>query len=94
MPILDDEDEMWRGVEELRSAFRDAGRDPESLGVRVTPELIRDTRGRVDLDRSLEALPGLQKAGASVASFALAACVRRREEIPEFMERLGEVAAR
>ena len=60
--------------------------------MRVTPELARDATGRIDLDRTLDALPKLEEAGGSVASFALAACVRSRAEIPAFLERLGRGA--
>ena len=94
MPLLNREEELWSGVERLRSAFREAGRDPDALGVRVSPEIARDASGRVDLEKTLDALPKLEAAGASVASFALAACVRRRDEIPAFLERLGRGGAR
>jgi probable F420-dependent oxidoreductase len=92
MPLLDRDEELWSGVEQLRRAFREAGRDPDSLGVRVTPELARDATGRIDLDRTLDALPKLEEAGGSVASFALAACVRSRDEIPGFLQRVGRGA--
>jgi hypothetical protein len=46
------------------------------------------------MDRTLEQLAPLRDAGATQASFALAAFVRKREQIPGFLEKLGAAAGR
>ena len=90
MPLLDSEKELWDGAARLREAFRAAGRDPASLGVRATP-LVLDKDRRPDLERSLAELPRLAEQGATVASFALAAFARSREEIRPVLEAIARV---
>ncbi len=89
MPLLDSEKELFEGAERLRQAFREAGRDPASLGVRASPMVLDG--GRPDLERSLAELPRLEEAGVTVASFALAAFARGPDQIAPFLERLGRV---
>ena len=62
----------------------------------VTPRRVDDKHGRrdkrPDVERSLSAaLPGLQEAGVTVASFALAAFAYRPEDVRPFLERLGKL---
>ena len=52
-----------------------------------------DARGRVDLERTLEAVPALRQAGVTVAAFALGRFVNTRDEIRPFLERLGRIDA-
>ena len=60
--------------------------------MRGTVAPVRGTDKRPDLERSLAAtLPALREAGASVASFALAAFAYRPEEVRPFLERLGKL---
>ena len=95
MPVGAQQDELVAGAAKLRAACRAAGRDPSTLGVRgtVTPIRVDDKRDkRPDVERSLSAaLPGLQEAGVTVASFALAAFAYRPEDVRPFLERLGKL---
>jgi hypothetical protein len=60
--------------------------------VRGTIAPVRGSDKRPDLERSLEAaLPSLRDAGATHASLALAAFVRRAEDIRPFLEQLGKL---
>ncbi len=89
MPLLRSEQELFEGAKVLREAFAAAGRDPATLGIRAPVPLATDSSGRPDLERTLGELPRLREAGATVASFALAAHARSRDEIAPFLERLG-----
>ncbi len=91
-PIGSDLAELAAGVARLRDAFRAAGRDPATLGVRANAPLALDERSRPDLDRTLAGLPALQEAGATVAAFPLGAFARERAEIPGFLEALARAA--
>jgi probable F420-dependent oxidoreductase len=92
MPIALSSEALRQGVDRLRAAFAEAGRDPAALEVRAAAPIVRDASGRPDLDATLEALPALAEAGATVASFALAAFVSAPEQIRPFLERLGNAA--
>jgi probable F420-dependent oxidoreductase len=89
MPIGSDLAEIAAGIALLRDAFERAGRDPSTLGVRANVSPVLSGRGRIDLDATLASLPGLRAAGITVAAFPVARYVRRREEIPEFLDRIG-----
>ena len=83
------DEELATGIETLRAGFAEAGRDPETLGVRIGAPIGLDRDGRPDLDRTLAQLGALQEQGATVASFALAAFAHRPEDVRPFLERLG-----
>ncbi|MCH6562728.1 MAG: TIGR03619 family F420-dependent LLM class oxidoreductase [Myxococcales bacterium] len=86
-------EELERGTQWLRRAYEGAGRDPDSIGVRSMVPVALDARGRVDLERTLEAVPALRQAGVTVAAFALGRFVNTRDEIRPFLERLGRIDA-
>ncbi len=93
MPLGLTLEELERGTQWLRRAYEGAGRDPDSIGVRSMVPVALDARGRVDLERTLEAVPALRQAGVTVAAFALGRFVKTRDEIRPFLERLGRIAA-
>ena len=93
MPIALSLEELEQASRRLRDACENAGRDPDSIGVRSMAPVAADAGGRVDLERTLAGLPALRKAGVTVAAFALGRFVHTRDEIRPFLERLGRIAA-
>jgi len=93
MPVAPDLDELRQGREKIGTALVEAGRQPDSVGIRGALGPVRGEKGP-DMERTLAQLGPLQDAGATVASFALAAFVRKREQIPAFFEKLGAAAGR
>jgi probable F420-dependent oxidoreductase len=93
MPVAPDLAELREGGEKIRAAFAAAGRDASSVGIRGAVAPVRGERGP-DMEKTLAQLAPLQEAGATWASFALAAFVRKREQIPAFFEKLGKAAGR
>jgi len=91
MPVSPGPGELRQGRARIREALEAAGRDPGSVGIRGAVAPVRGRHG-VELERSLEALGPLQDAGATVASFPLAAFARSRDEIRPLLERLGSVS--
>jgi len=89
LPMETEPGAIARGVERLRRAYERAGRDPGTLGVRANAPVATDAAGRPDWDATLAGLPRLREAGVSIAGFALARCVRSREEIPGWLARLA-----
>ena len=87
MPLGLTTQELKDGVSRLRDAFRAAGRDPDSLGVRV------GVPAGVDLERALESIAELQEAGSTLVSFALGRFVASAEQVRPFLERLGRLTA-
>jgi alkanesulfonate monooxygenase SsuD/methylene tetrahydromethanopterin reductase-like flavin-dependent oxidoreductase (luciferase family) len=83
-------DELARGVDLIRVAFADAGRDPAHLGVRAGLAAVVDDSGRLDLERTLAPVPELEHVGVTVVSLGLGRFLQRREDIVPF---LNEVAA-
>ena len=57
--------------------------------MRVAAPLVLDADRRPELEGTLEGLAALEAAGATVASFALAAFCRHRDEVRPFLERLA-----
>jgi alkanesulfonate monooxygenase SsuD/methylene tetrahydromethanopterin reductase-like flavin-dependent oxidoreductase (luciferase family) len=94
MPIGDDPARLADDVGRLHEALRAAGREPAAVGVRAHAPVVSGAKGRPDLDATLARLPELARAGVTVAAFALARFVRRREEIPAFFEALAAGAPR
>jgi probable F420-dependent oxidoreductase len=82
--------ELAAGIERIRAAYRDAGRDPAALGVRAgVPVATRDS-GRPDLARTFADVEHLADIGVTLVSVALGRFLRRRGEIAPFLD---EVAA-
>lgn len=70
-------DVLAADVERLRQACREAGRNPDSVGVRAAAT-----------ERDPAAARALAAAGATCVSFALGRFTRSRDEIPSFFEGL------
>jgi probable F420-dependent oxidoreductase len=81
---------LAEGIERIRAAYRAAGRDPATLGVRAGVAVVTDDAGRLDLDRTLAELPRLAGAGVTLVSLALGRFLRDRASIGPF---LRDVAA-
>jgi probable F420-dependent oxidoreductase len=85
-------DELAPGIELLRAAFRDAGRDPAALGVRaglpaVAPE------GTLDLDATLAPVPDLEAVGVTYVSIGLGRFLRSGADVAPFLRDLGAAFA-
>jgi probable F420-dependent oxidoreductase len=91
MPLVTPE-VLWQGVDRLRESCSAAGRDPASLGVRVSPAIVPGPDGVPDLARGLVGLDELQERGATQAAYALAAFVREPAGIRPFLETLGRAS--
>jgi probable F420-dependent oxidoreductase len=83
-------DDLTGGIERIRAAYREAGRDPAQLGVRAGITVATHEDGRLDLARTLEAVPRLAEAGVTLISVALGRFLRDRGDVAPF---LREVAA-
>lgn len=92
MPMESGPGALAADLARVHAALRAAGRDPAAFGVRAHAPLVPGAGGRPDLERTLAGLPALREAGASVASFALAAFCREPGEVRPFLERLGREA--
>jgi probable F420-dependent oxidoreductase len=83
-------DDLTAGIEKIRAAYRDAGRDPADLGVRAGVAVTTRDDGRLDLTRTLEDVPRLADAGVTLISLALGRFLQDRGDVAPF---LSEVAA-
>jgi len=74
IPIMGETlDGLTAGVRAVREALTVAGRDPRRVGVQASLPTLRDPGGTADLARSLEAVPDLLAAGATVVNAYLTA---------------------
>ena len=94
MPLETDLEALGAAVGRIHQALLAAGRDPDAFGVRVAAPLVLDADRRPELEGTLEGLAALEAAGATVASFALAAFCRHRDEVRPFLERLASERGR
>jgi probable F420-dependent oxidoreductase len=83
-------DDLTGGIERIRVAYQEAGRDPGTLGVRAGIAVVTDADGRLDLDRTLHDVPGLGAAGVTLVSIALGRFLQNRADVAPF---LRDVAA-
>jgi probable F420-dependent oxidoreductase len=77
------------GIRRLRAALEQAGRDPGSVRMRVTPRAVRDAQGRVDVAASLTAGEALVAAGGTDVFVSLLGWCPAPEEAPAFLEELA-----
>jgi probable F420-dependent oxidoreductase len=77
------------GIEPVRQALRDVGRDPSALKIRANLVAETTSDGRVDLGATLAPVPRLYDAG--VTHFQLSLAVPRRRELA--FEYLSDVVA-
>lgn len=81
------------GVRALRTALDEAGRDPASVRVRVTPPLVRDADGRADVGRSMAgARELLAVGGTDVFALLQAWCGDRSAAVPCLRELVAAAA--
>jgi len=81
IPIMGERrDGIAAGIAQLRRAFEDAGRDPDSLRVRSAARIGRDGAGRPDLGVSLERSRDLVELGVSDLDLPLTAFAHQSPE--------------
>jgi probable F420-dependent oxidoreductase len=95
IPIMTaDVDYLRRGAALFRSAFAEAGRDPDSLQVRGALPLVRDADGKIDVTASLREVPSLLEAGATDVSVQFQAiCRDPADAAAAFADFVGEFRA-
>ena len=82
-------DELRAGIERIRAAYRAAGRDPATLGVRAgVPVATRDD-GRPDLDRTFAPADELAALGVTLVSVALGRFLRDGTDVAPFLQDVG-----
>jgi hypothetical protein len=86
---VDGPDEVAVGVRRLRAALTEAGRDPASVRVRVTPQAVRDGEGTVDVAASLAAGERLVAAGGTDLFVSLMGWCPDAGRAPAFLEELA-----
>jgi probable F420-dependent oxidoreductase len=87
---VDGPDAVADGVRRLRAALEEAGRDPASVRVRVTPQAVRDDAGRADVVASLAAGEGLVAAGGTDLFVSLMGWCPEPERAAAFLGELAE----
>ena len=65
IPWGDDAADIEGGIERMRRAVSDRGRDPSELGVVGNLRMAKDADGNLDLVRTMEPVPGLHAAGVT-----------------------------
>jgi probable F420-dependent oxidoreductase len=93
MPMTTDLAELRAGVNRIHASLASNGRDPGAFGVRAHAPIVWRDKRTPDLAATLAGLPALAEAGATVASFALAAFASSREAVRPFLEQLARGGA-
>ncbi|WP_380872169.1 LLM class F420-dependent oxidoreductase [Sphingomonas sp. DBB INV C78] len=65
LPIQADVPSIREGIEKLRAAFAERGRDPDSLMVRAVPRAVKGDDGRLDMSRTLDNAREMIEAGVT-----------------------------
>jgi probable F420-dependent oxidoreductase len=86
---VDGPDAVADGVRRLHAALEEAGRDPASVRVRVTPQAVRDGAGLVDVPASLATGAELLAAGGTDLFVSLMSWCPDPARAPAFLESLG-----
>jgi len=86
-------DDLAHGIELLRAAFREAGRDPGTLGVRAGLAAATDDDGKLELDRTMASVPELEALGVTTVSLATGRFLADRAGIAPFLRDLGAAFA-
>jgi alkanesulfonate monooxygenase SsuD/methylene tetrahydromethanopterin reductase-like flavin-dependent oxidoreductase (luciferase family) len=92
IPIYPDPAFIRSGVDLVRRAFEQARRDPAELRVRATTPVSYGPNRIGDLDAALAAIDAARAAGATDIEFMGASFVRRAEQLPAFLERIGKLS--
>lgn len=90
---VDPPDAVAEGVRRLRAALAEAGRDPGSVRVRVTPRAVRDGKGEVDVAASLAGAAELRAAGGTDLFVSLMGWCPEPARAPAFLAELAAAAA-
>jgi probable F420-dependent oxidoreductase len=88
MPPLD---ELRRGVDLARQAFADAGRDPDTLGVRVTLPPVVDSRGDADLALTVQRVDELGAVGVTIVALPLGRFARDMTSVPHVLRQMRDL---
>lgn len=90
-PIRGDADTIAEGVQNIRAAMREAGRDPATLQVRAGPKIhFREDR-TPDLEATGRGLGPLLEAGVTVVEFWPTVFCKHRDQLPAFYEQLVRI---
>lgn len=89
LPLAIPLDDVTATIEQMRTAWRAAGRDPASLRVRQNLAVQTDDDGRVDLDATVAPVPDLAARGITTVSVALGRFLRGRADVEPFLRELG-----
>jgi len=92
IPIYADTAFICKGVDLLRRAFENARRDPADLRVRAQTPVAYGANRIGDLDASLAAIDAARAAGATDIEFMGINFVRRADQLPAFLERIGKLS--
>jgi len=91
VPIRNTPQAIGEGVGVIREAFQAAGRDPDTLRVRVVVPPEMDAEGRPDIDRALgEHVGPLLEAGATHLEFMTSIYVHEFQGLGPFFEKLAQ----
>lgn len=85
LPLGPTTDEIAVGIQTLRAAFSEQGRDPGGLGVRVGLPVRLNDDGSFDAAESLTSVPHLADIGVTTVSVALGRFLRTRADIEPFL---------
>ncbi|MBM3673927.1 MAG: LLM class F420-dependent oxidoreductase [Actinobacteria bacterium] len=86
-------DEIAVFVERLRGAFRERGRDPSALGVRLPLRALANAQGGADLDAMVASASELAAAGITSVSVTLGPSVRSVDDVAPFLADLAAAFA-
>ena len=82
-------DNVTTTIERMRTAFRDQGRDPETLQIRQSLAVKTDDDGRMDLAATVAPISDLAERGVTMVSVALGRFLTGRADIEPFLRDLG-----
>ncbi len=84
---------MTATIERMRTAFREHGRDPATLGVRSNLAVKTNEDGTVDLEATVAPVPDLAARGITTVSVALGRFLRSRADVEPFFRTRGRFVA-
>jgi probable F420-dependent oxidoreductase len=84
-------DDIAEGIERLRAAYRDAGRDPSSLLVRTQLSLRKGADGKLSLEESVTASDDYADLGVTDVTLPTAPFIRSPDDVAPVFDRLGRV---
>lgn len=85
-------EEIREGLDRLRAAFEQVGRDPSTIIVRARPEHILCSDGRIDIDKTLQSATGLVAAGVQILGFGPLQGFESLAEIEPYLHTLAQRA--